>query len=209
MNDLIISKQSLPPATIDELQEWIIVNKECLNAHKAKIRAIQKMNMAIAAKEAAIQDGQYLGDILLDAEVRLGEMLEKIQPEPIIESSPDGTINKAPLRGRKPTLPPGITKKQSHEAQEIARNPEAVEKTKQEARAEGILPTSRDVLAKIKCSSPGRADKVILKGRRNAMQKLVHLYFNGVPCGWADPEYIPFFKFQGYTIVRGYTWPIL
>ena len=154
MNDLIISKQSLPPATIDELQEWIIVNKECLNAHKAKIRAIQKMNMAIAAKEAAIQDGQYLGDILLDAEVRLGEMLEKIQPEPIIESSPDGTINKAPLRGRKPTLPPGITKKQSHEAQEIARNPEAVEKTKQEARAEGRLPTSRDVLAKIRRKKP-------------------------------------------------------
>jgi len=148
MNDLIISKQSLPPATIDELQEWIIVNKECLNAHKAKIRAIQKMNMAIAAKEAAIQDGQYLGDILLDAEVRLGEMLEKIdKSDSRLRGSTKGTTVK-------PTLPKGITKKQSHEAQEIARNPEAVEKTKQEARAEGRLPTSRDVLAKIRRKKP-------------------------------------------------------
>ena len=113
MNDLIISKQSLPPATIDELQEWIIVNKECLNAHKAKIRAIQKMNMAIAAKEAAIQDGQYLGDILLDAEVRLGEMLEKIdKSDSRLRGSTKGTTVK-------PTLPPGSNKKQSHKAQRL------------------------------------------------------------------------------------------
>jgi len=142
MNDLIISKQSLPPATIDELQEWIIVNKECLNAHKAKIRAIQKMNMAIAAKEAALQDGQRLGDILLDAEVRLGEMLEAIPKQGKTKEygSEGGTI---------PTLPPDITKKQSHEAQELFRHGWAVEQAKKEAREEGTIPTSRDVYQKI------------------------------------------------------------
>jgi len=69
--------------------------------------------MALFARlEEMYQDTQDITDILLDAEVKLGEMLEKLEPN--IESSGRGTIEK------KRSLPEGITKKQSHEAQEIA-----------------------------------------------------------------------------------------
>lgn len=148
MNDLVTTYEYLP-ATIDELQQWIIINKERLNAHRAKIRAIEKTSTALAAKEAAIQDGQYLAEIILDAEVRLGELLEAIKPKPIIESSADGTINKAPLRGRKRSLPSGMDKKQSHYAQTLAKHKDVVEQTKADAKEEGRIATSAEVIGQI------------------------------------------------------------
>jgi len=65
--------------------------------------------------EELYQDTQDIADILLDAEVKLGEMLEKIdKSDSRLRGSTKGTTVKS-------TLPSGITKKQSHEAQEIAR----------------------------------------------------------------------------------------
>ena len=107
------------PVTTEELHQFVLIGKEQLNAHKAKIRAIEKISSAYAAKDAALSDAQDLADVLLDAEGKLGQMLTVIEPKPVIESSEDGTINKAPLRGREKTLPTGITKKDSHFAQPV------------------------------------------------------------------------------------------
>jgi len=71
--------------------------------------------------EELYQDTQDIADILLDAEVKLGEMLEKLE-KPKFDKQLNGS-----QRGTTGTLPSGVTKKQSHEAQEIARHPEAVE----------------------------------------------------------------------------------
>lgn len=157
MNDLIRVEESLPPATIEELQEWIIITKERLNAHKAKIRAIEKVGAALAAKEAALADGQRLADLLLDAEVRLGEMLES-RPD---RSYHQGTSGK--MEGKGP-LPPGITKKQSHQAQELASHKDIVDEVKNQARKEGTIPTSRQVHAKIKeKKEPSDHSKQVIK----------------------------------------------
>ena len=40
----------------------------------------------------------------------------------LYESSKDGTFIKSPLRGREKTLPPNVTKKESHNAQTVAAN---------------------------------------------------------------------------------------
>jgi len=69
---------------------------------------------------------QTLTDILLDAEVKLGEMLERIKPKYDLGS-----------KGRTKTLPSGINKKQSHYAQQLSRNPDIVEEVKQKAREKG------------------------------------------------------------------------
>ena len=66
---------------------------------------------AYAAKEAALSDAQDLGEVLLDAEVKLGE----IERKPIPDGSSKGTFG-----GSEKTLPPTITKKESHQAQTIA-----------------------------------------------------------------------------------------
>lgn len=65
--------------------------------------------------EVKLVDAQNVGDLVIDAKAKLGEMLENRAKK--IRSSQGGTS--------KP-LPPGITKKQSHRAQVIARHPEKV-----------------------------------------------------------------------------------
>ena len=106
----IVSASYHLPVTVDKLNQFIIVGKERLNAQKAKIRAIDKTEMAVEAKEAALADAQDMADILLDAEVKLGEILEAIPSN--IESSGYGRIEK------KPSLPPDI----SHKASQKLRN---------------------------------------------------------------------------------------
>lgn len=120
------------PATAEKLNQFIIIGKERLNAQKAKIRAIEKTGMAIEAKKAALEDAQDMADILLDAEVKLGKMLEAIPPQ-------------SSQAGRLPTLPPDITYKQSHKAQTLSRNADIVEQVKSEARDKGVIPTADHV----------------------------------------------------------------
>ena len=71
-------------------------------------------------------------EILLQAESRLGEMLAG-------RGSPKRTSDNKLLNGRE-TLPDGITKKMSHEAQTIAENPEKVEQIIAEAKEEEKIP---------------------------------------------------------------------
>jgi hypothetical protein len=59
------------PATVEGIHQFILIGKERLNAHKAKIRAIDKVGMSKAAKEAATQDAQDAAENLLYAEVKI------------------------------------------------------------------------------------------------------------------------------------------
>ena len=76
--------------------------------------------MAEAARKAALQDGQDAGTAVIYAEAKLGELLAAIPRKYV--GSPKKT-DKAQL----PSLPPGISKRTSHQAQTIANNPEKVE----------------------------------------------------------------------------------
>ena len=141
MNQLILKKNQLPIKT-EDLFKFILVGKEKLRAQQAKIRAIDKVGMAHAAKEAALTDAQDIADILLDAEAKLGEMLESVPKK----REKQGSSQRTSL----PSLPSGITKKDSHYAQELARNKDIIEEVKQQAREEGEIPTRTTVLKAIK-----------------------------------------------------------
>ena len=64
--------------------------------------------------------------IFLYAEARLGEILGKIPQKYNKDLGSRG--------GTQPSLPPGITKKQSHYAQELGKNEEAIAETVANAR---------------------------------------------------------------------------
>jgi hypothetical protein len=140
MNDLTVTKEYLP-TTVEELNAFILIGKQKLIAHKAKIRAIEQARMAIAAQEAALADTQDMAEILIDAEVKMGEILGAI---------PQAGNTLTSTGGRKATLPPDITHKQSHQAQTLARNKEIVEQAKAEARESGEIVTASKVYQIIK-----------------------------------------------------------
>lgn len=138
------------PVTVDKLNNFIIVGKERLNAQKAKIRAIDKTEMAVEAKEAALADAQDMADILLDAEVKLGEILEAIPPQ-------------SSQAGRLPTLPPDVSYKASHQAQTLSKNRDIVEQAKARARDAGEIPTASRVYKLIKKGEKKEKREVVTK----------------------------------------------
>jgi len=103
------------PATAEGLNQFVLIGKERLRAHQAKIRAIEKVGMAEAARKAALQDGQDAGQVVIHAAARLGELLAAM---------PKTGNTLTSTGGRKGSLPPGVSHKTSHQAQTIAANPD-------------------------------------------------------------------------------------
>jgi len=115
MREIEIRKDNIP-AKLEDLREFILVGKQVLKAHRAKLRAICQVDKAVAAHQAALYDGQDIAEVVLDAEIRMGALLAKL-PKRKFDKSLNGSG-----RGTTGTLPPGVTKKQSHEAQQLYKN---------------------------------------------------------------------------------------
>jgi len=173
MNELANIKFQLP-ATIEGLNEFILIGKERLKVHQAKIRAIEKVGMAEAARKAALQDGQDAGTAVIYAEAKLGELLAAIPNKPKPDGSPRGTFG-----GSEKSLPTGISKRTSHQAQTIAANPEKVEQIIATATAADKIPT------------PDMVYKLIKKGETQAARREM---VSKIPSGkfaviYADPPW--------------------
>jgi N6-adenosine-specific RNA methylase IME4 len=149
------------PVKPEDLIEFVLIGRQALKAQRAKLKAITLVEKGLAAKEAALLDTQDMAEILLYAEAKLGAMLEKIAPN--IESSGRGTIEK------KPSLPSGITKKQSHYAQELSRHEEAIAETVAKAREKGEVPVRQQVLRLIQEKKPKPETPLLPKGKYNVL----------------------------------------
>ncbi len=136
------------PATIPELKEYILVGEAKLKAYRLKLRLIKDLNLARGVKDQTEREGREVAEAILWAAARMGEILAKI-PKPkldkTINGSSTGTIGRATTR----SLPDGISKRESHEAQKLARYPEAIRQAVREAREKEELPNRREVLKKI------------------------------------------------------------
>lgn len=134
MNGSIEIRHENIPVKPSELRKFILIGRQMITAHKAKLKAISQVGIAAAAHKAALQDAQTIAEVVLDAESRLGEIIMKIPNK------------KASSGGGTRSLPNGIDKKMSHEAQQIHKHPEVVEQCKADARQKGEIVTSRQVL---------------------------------------------------------------
>ncbi len=142
----IVPKVSNLPENINDLSKFILFTRERLNAVKAFIRAIDKIEIAKDVEKQKLEEAQLLACALLDAEVKVGELLKVIPKNPIqSESSSGGTFG-----GREKSLPDGISKGQSHIYQKLADNKDVVEKVKAYAEEKDLLPTRTESLKQIK-----------------------------------------------------------
>lgn len=139
MNELIKNVSHLPTKP-EDLKKWILVGKVKLQAQINAIKAIEKIDDGIAAKESALLDTQDLAEMLLYAEARLGEMLKNIPLKRSKEGSSKGTSLHS--------LPPNITKKESHFAQKLNKNKEVIAEVIAEAREKGEVPLRKQVIQK-------------------------------------------------------------
>lgn len=159
MNEIATQQMQLPD-TLEDLSKFVLVGREKLNAVRAEIRAIEKVQLAAEVHEQKLQEAQEIAEAVLDAETKLGELTSKMEQTKGARTDIKPTDNGVPKSKAQQLEEIGITEKQKQRYETLAKHPEQVEKAKAEARAEGKIVTRQDVIHKIAAECcPSKAQK--------------------------------------------------
>lgn len=101
---------------------------------------MDRPGIAESQTKASLRDGQDAGELLLDIEARIGELLPSAK-EAMGQSSQKRGVPKGKARPAPAILPDGISSKKAHQARTIKDNPEVVVKIKAQARENEDIPT--------------------------------------------------------------------
>jgi len=165
MENSLILRQDTLPDTPQELAKFVLLGREKLTAVRAEIRAINKAQLAKDVYDQKLKEAQMLGDAVLDAETKLGELTSSIpkasgRPKKIIDTAVDNfntnfsnadepvdtDVHRLPKTKREVIEELGFTKTQVHRFETLAANKDLVEQVKAQARENGDIPTRSEVL---------------------------------------------------------------
>jgi DNA modification methylase len=137
MSEITTVNNSLP-TTIEDLSKFVLIGREKLVAVRAEIRAIQKVGLAQEVREQKLAEAQEIAEAVLDAEVRIGELMAKV-PKASHDRGNQYTGGKSTLVSGSQTKTEvikaaGFTPKQVERFETLAKHPEIVEQAKAEAR---------------------------------------------------------------------------
>lgn len=153
MSDIITVTQHLPD-NIQDLSKFVLVGREKLTSVRAEIRAIDKLNLAEEVRSQKREEAQMLSEALLDAEVRIGELLKQIPKDSGGDRRSSDFKNLTSEKFEKPKLELakelGFDHNQVHRFETLASNKDIVERVKAEARENEDIPTRSRVLQLVK-----------------------------------------------------------
>jgi N6-adenosine-specific RNA methylase IME4 len=151
MNDITVSKSNLP-SNIDDLAKFALIGREKLVAVRAEIRAIEKVGLAQEVREQKLREAQDISEAVLDAEVRIGELMAKVPKA--TENQYTKVQSDSGVARQKPKADvirdAGFTPKQVQRFQTLAAHPEIVEQAKAEARENDDIVSRSLVLNMVK-----------------------------------------------------------
>lgn len=147
MQELITQSKQLPD-NLEDLAKFALIGREKLVTVRAEIRAIDKIELAREVRDQKLQEGQEIGEAVLDAEVKIGELTKEMEKSvggrPSKTNPTDGESFQTKAEQLKEL---GITHAERFET--LANHPKVVEQAKADARAEGRIVTRSDVLNRI------------------------------------------------------------
>ena len=158
MNDITITSRNLP-TNINDLAKFALIGREKLVAVRAEIRAIEKVGLAQEVREQKLHEAQEINDAVLDAEMRIGELMAKVPKATKGTGAnqyakPEGAKNDTAVDFSKSKADiikdAGFTPKQVQRFQTMAAHPEIVEQVKAEARENDDIASRADILKRIK-----------------------------------------------------------
>lgn len=139
------------PTKLEDLARFVLIGREKLQAVKAGIRAIEKLDLAKEVMDQKKNEAQDLAGALLDAEVRIGQLfkaLPKAEAGRPSKISTTGGTNKTTKKATIEKL--GFGKTQAERFETLAEHPEIVEQVKAEAIENDDLPTRTEVLNRVR-----------------------------------------------------------
>lgn len=151
MANIITVAENLPN-NIQDLSKFILVGREKLVSVRAEIRAINKLNIAENVRQQKRDEAQMLSEALLDAEVRIGELLKQIPKAQGNQYVNNATSQQCETAKPKLELAKelGFNKDHVNRFETLAANKDIVEKVKAEARENEDIPTRSRVLQLVK-----------------------------------------------------------
>lgn len=150
MNELITHTAQLPDA-IEDLTQFVLVGKPKLNAYMLKLRTVNRLSVAQEIRNQTLEETQELANALIAAEQRIGELLLNMptaqgRRTDMLTSGHGGTEveTKAEAVSRM-----GYGEREAKDYQQMAKNPEIVQKVIEEATANGEVVTKAAVMKQI------------------------------------------------------------
>jgi DNA modification methylase len=155
MNELSVTTANLP-ANLEDLSQFVLVGREQLVAVRAAIRAIDKVGVAQEVRKQKLKEGQEIGEAVLDAEVRIGELMREVpkaQGRRTDIKPTDTAVGKYEVIEKA-----GFTPKQVERFETLAAHPEIVAQAKAEAKENDDIVTRSLVLSMVKAHK--KADEI-------------------------------------------------
>lgn len=157
----ITAYQENLPDNLKDLSAFVLVGREKLTAVRAEIRAIEKLELAEEVRQQKREEARMLGEALLDAEVRIGELTKRIpkdnsfrgnqwQSNSGVTLADSNTEVLLPQTKEEILADMGFGKMQVSRYETLADNKDLVEQVKAEARETGEIPTRGKVLDLVK-----------------------------------------------------------
>lgn len=154
--EIIIQNQNLPDK-IEDLAKFVLIGREKLTAVRANIRAINKLQLAEDVREQKKEEAQMLAEALLDAEVRIGDLLKQIPKATKGNQYTGKMISDSSVDNQKPKKQViqelGFNQKQAERFETLSSNKDIVEQVKAEARENEDIPTRSRVLQLVRQKS--------------------------------------------------------
>jgi len=149
------------PDTLNDLAKFVLVGRDQLAMVRAGIKALDKLDIAEGVRRQKREEAQMLAEALLDAEVKIGEILkampkatgannqyvQKVKIDSAVDFHSENQTKQEAIKSL------GFNQKQVERFQKLAENKDIVEQIKQEAREADDLPTRTAVLQAVKFSS--------------------------------------------------------
>lgn len=147
MNELETINRQLPD-TLEDLTQFVLVGKSKLNAYMLKLQTINKLSVAQEIRDQTLKETQEISTALIAAEQRIGELLLAI-PKQAGASNFSRDEEKMKTKGE--TIKEmGYGKNEAFDYQQMAKNPEIVQKVIEEALANGEIVTKTSIMREIK-----------------------------------------------------------
>ena len=151
MNELTITNGNLP-ANLEDLSKFVLVGREKLVAVRAAIRAIDKVGVAQEVRKQKLEEGQEIAEAVLDAEVRIGQLMAATPKAQGFASIRDTAVtNKTDaLKQAGFTGSDEKIRQMAHRFETLAAHPDIVAQAKAEAKEMDDMVTRSLVLYMVK-----------------------------------------------------------
>lgn len=150
MSDVVNYERPQVPVRLEDLAQFVLVGRDKLNMVRAGIKALDKLDVAEGVRRQKKDEAAMLAEALLDAEVRIGEILAAMpkasggdRKSQHFKMGSADHFEKPKYEAAKEL---GFNEMQVKRFQTLAENKDIVEQIKQEAREADDLPTRTAVL---------------------------------------------------------------